>query len=263
AALTEVGGLSPDELGQQIDAAKATCSYLILDVPDQAALATIAQAAGDTFIFCGSSALAEELSAGWGEPEKTQDPLHVPANPAKAVFIASGSLMPQSRDQLDWLKRMGTRSFEFPTGAVVDHACRDDAIESISADAARVIAAGIDAIVHMPNDPETVQSMQAQAQQMGLSVADLGSLVSTTLAEVVARVVENSGVTRLAVAGGETSAAVCARLGIRRFRVWEEIEAGLPSCLALDGQSMLLVLKSGSFGSSDFLAKALRYLHQA
>jgi uncharacterized protein YgbK (DUF1537 family) len=62
------------------------------------------------------------------------------------------------------------------------------------------------------------------------------------------------------VAGGETSAAVCARLGVAGLMIWKEIQPGLPSCLSLSADPLLLVLKSGRFGTPDFLAQAMEHL---
>ncbi|WJH34020.1 hypothetical protein N6H14_29300 [Paenibacillus sp. CC-CFT747] len=85
--------------------------------------------------------------------------------------------------------------------------------------------------------------------------------MSTSLAEVTAQVLTRTGQTRLLVAGGDTSASLCARLGIRGMRVWKEIEPGLPSCLSLTGgPPLLLVLKSGSFGKPDFFKQAYAHL---
>jgi uncharacterized protein YgbK (DUF1537 family) len=77
---------------------------------------------------------------------------------------------------------------------------------------------------------------------------------------VTARVLAETGQNRLAIAGGETSAAVCARLGVTGVEIWKEIQPGLPSCVALTHPPLLLVLKSGSFGSPDFLVQAIEHL---
>ncbi|MBE0410512.1 MAG: hypothetical protein IBX69_12360 [Anaerolineales bacterium] len=62
------------------------------------------------------------------------------------------------------------------------------------------------------------------------------------------------------MAGGETSAAVCEHLDVFSMRVWKEIQPGLPSCVTLHPPRRLLVLKSGSFGNSDFFEQALNHL---
>jgi len=55
---------------------------------------------------------------------------------------------------------------------------------------------------------------------------------------------------------------VCARLGVDAVRVWREIQPGLPSCISLGSPPLLLVLKSGSFGTSDFLEQAVAHLKE-
>ena len=78
---------------------------------------------------------------------------------------------------------------------------------------------------------------------------EISRLVSETLAEVMARALADTGQNRLVVAGGITSAAVCAQLGINGMRVWKEIQPGLPACISLNDPPRMLVLQSGSFGN--------------
>ena len=92
---------------------------------------------------------------------------------------------------------------------------------------------------------------------------EISRLVSETLAEVTARALADTGQNRLVVAGGETSAAVCAQLGINGMRVWKEIQPGLPSCVSLNDPARMLVLKSGSFGKPDFFERALEHLKES
>ena len=71
-----------------------------------------------------------------------------------------------------------------------------------------------------------------------------------------------SGVRRLVVAGGETSGAVVDRLRIPGFLVGEEIAAGVPVLRAVgaDKGDMLLALKSGNFGGTEFFSDALKLM---
>ena len=67
------------------------------------------------------------------------------------------------------------------------------------------------------------------------------------------------------VAGGETSSAVSAGLGVRSMRIWQEIEPGVPLMTARceDSSELMLVLKSGSFGSDGFLSNAVQLMRRA
>lgn len=71
----------------------------------------------------------------------------------------------------------------------------------------------------------------------------------------LARQLTSRGVRRLVTAGGETSGAVVSALGISSFEIGPEIDPGVPALKAGD-QNMVLALKSGNFGSTDFFEKA-------
>ncbi len=69
------------------------------------------------------------------------------------------------------------------------------------------------------------------------------------------------GVRKMVVAGGETSGAVVNRLGVTSLRIGDEIDPGVPWTLASgSGPEMMLALKSGNFGGTDFFLKAFRML---
>ena len=73
-------------------------------------------------------------------------------------------------------------------------------------------------------------------------------------------VLQATGQNRLIVGGGETSDAVCQRLGGTLLQIDQEIAPGLPSCIAQTDPQLMLVLKSGSFGKPDFFERALLHL---
>jgi len=86
-----------------------------------------------------------------------------------------------------------------------------------------------------------------------------GALVEDALAGIAEALVAR-GVRRLVAAGGETSGAVVARLGVRSLRIGPEIDPGVPALLAPGERPLALALKSGNFGAPDFFAKALAIL---
>ena len=62
--------------------------------------------------------------------------------------------------------------------------------------------------------------------------------------------------TRLVVAGGETSGAVLAALGVSRLEVGPRVSPGVP-WMVEPATGRWFVLKSGNFGGPDFFADAL------
>ncbi|MBW7457859.1 hypothetical protein K0U00_27850, partial [Paenibacillus sepulcri] len=99
------------------------------------------------------------------------------------------------------------------------------------------------------------------AADFGMSNTQVSRLVSGTIAEIADRVLRGTGQNRILAAGGDTSAAICSRLGISGMRIYREIEPGLPSSLSLSRKRpLMLVLKSGSFGGPDFFEKAIEHM---
>jgi uncharacterized protein YgbK (DUF1537 family) len=251
-------------LRRQLAQLKEAYHYVIVDVVSQAALATVAQAVADYPVLCGSSALAEELPAVWNQlPAATveQRPLPRLPDPQKqTVLCAAGSLTSQTRAQIDYLRQQGLAAFSFNTLALFDRQARPAEIEQVARQIGACAAAGRDVLLHTPYQPALVHQTQQAGEAQGLSRPEIGRLVSEAVAEIVAQVVRETGLNRLVIAGGETSAAVCGRLGIHGLQLWQEIQPGLPSCLSLSPPPAWLVLKSGSFGSPDFLEQAIAHL---
>jgi uncharacterized protein YgbK (DUF1537 family) len=80
-------------------------------------------------------------------------------------------------------------------------------------------------------------------------------LVESTLAEVAKRLCD-AGFSRYLVAGGETSGAVVAALGVTMLEIGPEIAPGVPWTRSISGPDLVLALKSGNFGAEDFFLKA-------
>ena len=250
----------PAAVREALEAQRGQASYVIVDVPDQASLRTIAAAVHDQMVICGSSAIAEELPAVWGPaPTSGSRPALAP-RPGLGVLCAAGSLMPQTAGQLEHLRGLGRPVHVLDTTCLPDPAAREAEMARLSATLAGSLRDGEDAVVHSPNDAATVAATRAAGEAHGLTPTETARLVSEALAEVTARVLEATGQNRLVVAGGETSSTICARLGITGVMVWEELEPGLPSCISLAEPHRLLVLKSGSFGSATFLEQALAHV---
>lgn len=249
-------------LQARLDQMRPDYQYVILDVLDQPSLATIAQAVQDVPVLCGSSALAEELPQAWefSGRQRSRSSLH--RHPDLGIPVISGSLMPQSAAQVRYLHAQGTPVLELDPLRLFEPAARAAEVARLVMESLAAMRSGFDIILHSPYNPDGVERTRQAGQQAGLSVNQIARQVSETLAEAAAQVLETSGQNRLVVAGGETSAAVCARLGVDGLEVWQEIQPGLPSCLSLTGPAMLLVLKSGSFGSPEFLQQAIAHLRE-
>jgi uncharacterized protein YgbK (DUF1537 family) len=117
---------------------------------------------------------------------------------------------------------------------------------------ARTRVGGKPILIYSTAEPAKVSEAQTK-----LGRDQAGAWVERTLAEIAKQLVD-LGVTRLVIAGGETSGAVVRALGIEGLRIGREIDPGVPWTATLSDLPLELALKSGNFGSDDFFLKAFQ-----
>lgn len=127
-----------------------------------------------------------------------------------------------------------------------------ETLDGIRAD----LAAGRLPIVSAGHDPEAIA-----AAQSALGVDAAAAAVEAVIAEVALAAVEQLGVRRILVAGGETSGAVTRALGLRALRLTRRVDPGVAWAVgratAATGAPVLgVLLKSGNFGGVDLLTRA-------
>lgn len=224
---------------------KKNCSYILFDVRNQEDLKLIAQAVADEINLCGSSAIGEELPGVFRDKRDISEP----------VFLIAGSLTVQSVEQTQAMRTKGYSVFELDTEKLLSGDSSEEEKVFLMTKAAMEQARV--AMIHSSQEKDKIHRTKEIGISHGLSHEEIGQCISGCLCRITRRILEETGCKNLVVAGGDTSAAITEELGIFKMEICEEIEAGVP---AMKGKSELgelsLVLKSGSFGSREFLEKA-------
>lgn len=253
--LTTLDG-GPAAITDALHTLRSQSGYAVFDVRDQADLARIADVIHNERVICGSSAIAEVF------PPRERDGADAPPWPtlsgAAGVLVVSGSLTPQTKSQVAFLRSEGLACFELNTlQAVQDEGAwrieREALIDAIG----RTLASGKDALLVASQDERLVSATVEAGRQKGMSRVETSAFVSCALAEMTEEISNRVTLSRVVVAGGETSGAVCKALGIRSVQVLQEIAPGLPLSVTVDAPHRAVVLKSGSFGDAGFLAQAI------
>lgn len=229
-------------------AAKAGRRFVIVDALTDRHLIDMGTAAANHRLITGGSGVAMGLPGNFvrqGLLEQKPSPGRMTAAPGRAAIIA-GSCSEATRGQVAAAQAAGMPAFRVDPLAV---AAGRTASEPILAWAQRQPATA-PILIYSSAAPDHVRRIQAE---LGRETA--GALIEGVLADVAAGLVD-LGVTRLIVAGGETSGAVVARLGISAIEIGPEIDPGVPWTRSLDARGLALALKSGNFGAPDFFTKA-------
>lgn len=248
-----------EKLRAAIEAARREANYCIIDSETQNDLKLVAEAVHNYPILCGSSAIAEELPKFLLEDKYPSILDRVNIRDDKGVLVIAGSLTPQTKAQTAYLSSIGTYTIIIDSRKVFSIDKQKQEVVRATEEAAKILNQGKDVLVMADNREEIVAETKKIGQKLHVDPLSVSKLVSAALAEIANRLVTETGLKRLVVAGGDTSGTVCRRLGIKGNYVLKEIETGLPSGLAI-GQELLIVLKSGSFGKEDFLLRAIKHL---
>ena len=224
----------------------------VADAITDAHLRVLGEAFADEKLLTGGSGIALGLPenfrrAGLLEPKGAPRPFHAP--PGHAAVLA-GSCSAATRGQVAAAIEAGVEAFALDPLAIADGSLSPDRVLAWAAP--RLGRAPV--LVYSTAEPQAVADAQAR---LGREVA--GALVERLLGEV-AQGLAAAGVTRMVVAGGETSGAVVGALGVSMLEIGPEIDPGVPWTLSADAGRMALALKSGNFGGRDFFRKALAML---
>lgn len=168
----------------------------------------------------------------------------VPQPPAGRRLLLSGSASERTRAQV---AAFGGPCFTVDPDAAVERA------GAVVEEALAFAAEADGALVSATADPGRVRAAQ---ERWGVDRS--AEALERVLGQVAARAVEELGVRRVLVAGGETSGAVAHALGVRRLRVRRVVSAGVPWMTAVDvaGRRLDLCFKSGNFGDVDLFSTA-------
>ncbi|MBQ9198531.1 MAG: four-carbon acid sugar kinase family protein [Clostridia bacterium] len=216
--------------------------YVVPDCEKDDDLTAIAAKYGDWPLLTGGSGLAAPLARLLTQGERQYLIHNETAGPA---VILAGSCSEQTRRQIAQYREAGRPCYYLDPVRLL----RGE--ETVEALLQWVLAHPYTApLIYSSGDPEQV----AQAQRYGKE--KISALLESAMAELAARCVQ-AGVTRIIVAGGETSGAVSKRLGFTSYIIGNSIAPGVPIMMPTERSDIRLVLKSGNFGGEDFFMRAV------
>ena len=230
------------------EAEAAGTGIVIVDALSDRHLIAIAEAARDMPLLTSGSGIALGLPENFRRlgllPERARSP-HLTA-PVGAAAILAGSCSAATRAQVAAAEAAGIPSLRLSPEALADG--RQSVAEVVAWTTSRLGDRPV--LVYSTAAPEEIAAVQGR-----LGRERAATLVEKTLA-TVAQALVKAGVTRLIVAGGETSGAVIGGLGVTALEIGPEIDPGVPWTRSIGGEPLCLALKSGNFGSEDFFLKA-------
>ncbi|HUX26845.1 MAG TPA: 3-oxo-tetronate kinase [Burkholderiales bacterium] len=225
------------------------CGHAIVDAIEDNDLLAIGAACRDLALITGGSGVALGLPQNFralGLLSDRSGAALLSRIAGKAAVLA-GSCSTATRAQVAEMARTHTAVALDPLSGNDAAALAKRALAAVDAD----LAAARPFVIYSTADPAQVAAVQ---QKLGAGRA--ATLIEDTFSILAKSLVER-GVRRLVVAGGETAGAVVQALHVEALTIGPQIDPGVPWTQVQGPQPLLLALKSGNFGRTDFFMRAL------
>ena len=166
----------------------------------------------------------------------------------ETLLVVSGSAAPLTARQIDVFARSGAATARLVASRTLDPARTSEAIAAAVDAASRALGAGRSVCVYTalgPEDEDTAALREVAARSIG-----------EALSEVVMRLVERHGLTRVVIAGGDTSSYALRRMAPQGLAVISGDYATSAHVLRLSGtpsvDGLEMTLKGGQVGEEGF-----------
>jgi uncharacterized protein YgbK (DUF1537 family) len=180
------------------------------------------------------------------------------AGPVDTIAAVSGSCSPVTAGQIRWARDNGFCVERLDLRRALDADMREAEIERAVGISVDALSRGQSALVFSaegPDDPD-VLGFDDIAARARLTRSEGARRVGEALADVMLRMLERTSVSRVVVAGGDSSGEVASRLGISALSVAAGMAPGSPLCRAWSNDpkrdGVEIALKGGQIGATSF-----------
>jgi len=213
----------------------------------------------------GSSGVEFALTAYWQSQNEIQAPEHfISPGPVDQVVVMSGSASPWTASQLDLAFEKGFQEIQLDSASLVDPATQETERNRLIYQSIELIKAGNNVILYSalgPDDPN-IANTKEKAKSLGVSTDKVGEILGEQQGIILKEVLQETGLRRAAVAGGDTCGQVMKQLSIYVLEFIIPLGTAAPLCRASSHDPFFdnieIALKGGQLGEIDYFSSLRR-----
>jgi len=185
-------------------------------------------------------------------------------NPVDRLLVVSGSCSPATAKQIAEAEEDGFVAIRVPASELIRPGSAEETRARLLAKAKASLDEGRSVILYSasgPDDP-SISELRRTLAELGLRPEDSSRLLGAELGGLARALAIAAGISRILIAGGDTSGYVARALGIYALECRQTLAPGVPLCRAYSEDEALdgleLVLKGGQVGGERFFQRAKR-----
>jgi uncharacterized protein YgbK (DUF1537 family) len=270
-ALVDVADLASGDGDAALGRAIANGRIVSFDVLDGASQEEVGRLVwsnrGRGLFSASSSGLQYALVAWWRRAGLLPPAATIrlaPAAPVDRLLVLSGSCSPATAEQIAHAIDCGFVSCRLDAVRVADPGSRRAETERVVAAADKALQAGRDVIIYTAQSPDdaAIGRLREQCSAAGTSMVEAQQALGDALGAIGGSLLQRHALSRLVVAGGDTSGRVVSQLPVEALEAVSPLARGSPICRCYSSSSrfdgMELVMKGGQVGAADFFRAAKR-----
>ncbi|MDQ0889025.1 uncharacterized protein YgbK (DUF1537 family) [Paenibacillus sp. V4I9] len=218
---------------------------------------------GEGLFVVGSSGVEYALNACWKADgilaPAEQDVVAVES--VDRLLVVSGSCSPVTDKQIQRALEAGFTGIRVPMNELIQPELAQEAQLRLQQEARSVLESGRSVVLYTASGPQdqTIALIRETLAAQGLKAEDSGRLLGKALGMLTRELVVETGLSRILIAGGDTSGYITRELGIYALACKAALEPGGPLCRAYSTEAQFdgleLVLKGGQVGGENFFEK--------
>lgn len=218
---------------------------------------------GEGLFVVGSSGVEYALNACWKAdgilPPAEQEVVAVES--VDRLLVVSGSCSPVTEKQIQHALEAGFIGIRVPMNELIQLELAQEAQLRLQQEVRSALENGRSVVLYTASGPQdqTIGLVRETLTAQGLKAEDSGRLSGQVLGKLTRELVAETGLSRILIAGGDTSGYITRELGIYALACKAALEPGGPLCRAYSTEPQFdgleLVLKGGQVGGENFFDK--------
>ena len=217
-----------------------------------------------TVFAIGSSGFEYAMARYWQQNGLVDAPPEFPpVGPVDKIIVISGSAAANTAEQIKYAAENGFGAIALNTDLLVDEAAaaqeRNRAIKA----ALEQLREGRNPLLYAtlgPDDP-IIQKTIDRVRDLGIDQSETGKMIATQQGLILRALLEETGISRVCVAGGDTCSYTLRQLDIHSLELLMPIAPAAPLCRASSDNSVFDGLqaasKGGQIGAPDYFLQVL------